>query len=204
MWDNTSGIHILTRPVSLLADGSIIYDLWPQQTVDHRSVYWNRFTSNQLLCQMTDINGILNGHDHRCIIPFTPVGRNTMPCGPHNPGARWYPLTLLNFQWAIQTNETHCQDHMQNLHVTRLCMSSLTNHTAIQLIIGEMIIDNAMITILLTVESYQIHIAFRLSSDICQILPWCLGVIGITLINKMFSEIPDNIYSWFRDQVLLT
>ena len=70
-----------------------------------------------------------------------------------------------------------------------------------------MIIDNAMITILLTVESYQIHIAFvtafRLSSDICKILPWCLGVFGITLINKMFSEIPDNIYSWFREQVLL-
>ena len=69
---------------------------------------------------------------------------------------------------------------------------------------GEMIIDNAMITILLTAESYQIHIAFRLSSDICKILPWCLGVIGITLIiNKMFSEIPDNIYSWFGEQVLL-
>ena len=102
MWDNTSGIYILTRPVSLLANGSIIYDLWPQQTVDHRSVYWNRFTSDQLLCQMTNINGILNGHDHRCIIAFTPVGRNTMPCGPHNPGAWWYPLTLLDFQWAIQ------------------------------------------------------------------------------------------------------
>ena len=68
---------------------------------------------------------------------------------------------------------------------------------------GEMIINNAMITILLTAERYQIHIAFRLSSDICKILPWCLGVIGITLINKMFSEIPDNIYSWFREQVLL-
>ena len=72
---------------------------------------------------------------------------------------------------------------------------------------GEMIIDNAMITILLTAESYQIHIAFvtafRLSSDIWKILSWCLGVIGITLINKMFGEIPDNIYSWFREQVLL-
>ena len=51
---------------------------------------------------------------------------------------------------------------------------------------GEMIIDNAIITILLTAESYQIHIAFRLSSDICKILPWCLGVIGITLISKLF------------------
>ena len=58
---------------------------------------------------------------------------------------------------------------------------------------GEMIIDNAMITILLTAESYQIHIAFvtafRLSSDICKILPWCLGVIGITL------PYPDRVYT---------
>ena len=95
-------LHTDTTRVWLLANASIIYDLWPQQTVDHRSVYWNRFTSNQLLCQITDINDILNGHDHGCIIAFTPVGRNTMPCGPHNPGAQWYPLTLLDFQWAIQ------------------------------------------------------------------------------------------------------
>ena len=39
---------------------------------------------------------------------------------------------------------------------------------------GEMIIDNAMITILLIAERYQIHIAFRLSSDIYA--RFCRGV----------------------------